>query len=224
MVAVAILAVCLAATRAESAPGAAIAIIGTCVSYLAYKRYSDAMSLRLARGLTTSRSQKAGLLLASATIASAVIGLSDIAFLIGYYGYLKLAHETVVRSHWTPDRDPSYMATGMIIGVILALGVASSLRRTVCSQKRTESGHPRRWLKLWPVGLVILIGASWGAEEMRERYSFCRMMADYHAGPKAKADGLKNAALHAWLKQWYERAAIRPWLPIHPSRVPPGLE
>lgn len=49
------------------------------------------------------------------------------------------------------------------------------------------------------------------------------MMADYHAGPQALADGPEKAALHAWLKGWYERAAVRPWLPTHPVRVPSGL-
>lgn len=59
---------------------------------------------------------------------------------------------------------------------------------------------------------------------MRERYTFCRMMADYHAGPEARADGPKKAALHGWLRRWYKQAAIRPWLPIHPDRLPRNLE
>jgi hypothetical protein len=146
---------------------------------------------------------------------------SDFAFLIGYYGYLRFAYYTDVRSHWTPYRDPGYMATGVFIGVALALCVASSLRRTFGG---VESRSLRRWLNLWPVGLVILIGAAWGAMEIRERYSFCQQMAVYHAGPDARAEGVKKAALHAWLARWYERAAIRPWLPVHPDRVPPGLE
>jgi hypothetical protein len=161
MVAVAIVAVTLAAARAESAPSAAIAIVGACISYLAYKRYAEAVSLRRASSLTTSASQKVRMLFVSATIAAVVIGLSDIAFLTGYYGYLKIAYEIVVTDHWTPYDDPGYMATGGIIGVILALCVASSLRRTVCSPQRTEPEQPRRWLKLWPVGLVLLIGACW---------------------------------------------------------------
>lgn len=224
MVAVAIVAVSLAAARAESAPSAAIAIVGGCISYLAYKRYTEAVSLRRASGLTTSPSRKMGMFLASVTVAAVVIGLSDIGFLTGYYGFMKIAYNIVVMSHWTPYDDAGFMATGGMIGVVLALCVASSLRRTVCSHQRTEPGQPRRWLKLWPVGLVMLIGASLVAEEMRERYAFCRMMAEYHAGPEAKADGLKKAALHAWLKRWYERAAIRPWLPVHPRHLPPGLK
>jgi hypothetical protein len=44
--------------------------------------------------------------------AMAIIVVSDLAFLAGYYGFLGLAYETVVMSHWTPYDDPGYMATG----------------------------------------------------------------------------------------------------------------
>jgi hypothetical protein len=59
---------------------------------------------------------------------------------------------------------------------------------------------------------------------MRERYTFYRMTADYHAGPEARSDGPKEVALHAWLSRWYEWAAVRPWLPIHSARFPPRLK
>jgi hypothetical protein len=224
MLSVAIVAVTLATARAQSAPSAAIAIVGACISYLAYTRYAEAVSLRQASGLATSPSQRAGMVFDSVAIAAVVIGFSDIAFLTGYHGCLKIAYQVNARTHWTPYDDPGYMATGGMIGVILALCVASSLRQTFSPHHRMESGKPRRWLKLWPVGLVMLIGAWLCAEEMRERYSFCRRMAEYHAGLEAKAEGLKQAALHASLKRWYERAAIRPWWPVHPKRVPPGLK
>ena len=101
LVAVAIVAVSLAAARVESAPGAGIAIIGSCISFLAYKRYSEPVALRRAKGLTTSRSRKSILLLGSATIAATVIGFADIGFLASYYGYLKVINETVLMSHWS---------------------------------------------------------------------------------------------------------------------------
>jgi hypothetical protein len=223
LVAVGIVAVSLAAARVESAPGAGIAIIGSCISYLAYKRYSEAVALRRSGGLTTSRLQKAVLLLASATAAATVIGLSDIGFLAGYYGYLKVIDETVWMSHWTPYNDAKFMGTGVVIGVMLALGVASSLRRTLLADDRAVSGRPRRWLKLWPIMVTVLILLALGLENWRERWQFCAMMADYHAGPEARADGPKKAALHAWLKRWYEKAAVRPWLPIDPDHIPPEL-
>jgi|GEM_PF-3232584 len=225
MAAVAIAAVTLAAARTENAPSAGIAIVLACISSLAYKKYSEAISLRQASGLTTSPLQKSGTLLTSGIVAAVVIGLSDIAFLTGYYGYLRGADKIIVASHMTPSVTPRFMVIGSIIGITLALCVASTLRRAVYMNDRPKSRHPRQWLKLWwPVGLTIVIGVLSFADYMWERYSFCRMMAEYHGGPKAKAVGLGNPALHAWLKQWYERAAIRPWLPVHPDRVPPGLE
>lgn len=150
-----------------------------------------------------------------------VIGSSDIAFLIGYFGLLKIADKTVTSSHWTPYNDPVFMATGVATGGILALCVASSLRRTI---DREKSRCSQWWRNLWPIGLAILLGTILGAEEMRERYRFCRMMANYHAGPQAQADVPGKAKLHAWLRRWYERASIRPWLPIHPTSIPPNLD
>lgn len=102
------------------------------------------------------------------------------------------------------------------------LPVASSLRHTVWPPGAPKL--PRRWRRLWPVALAALVAGAMAADEMRERYSFCRMMAAYHASPKAQVDVPNKAALHAWLSRWYEQAATRPWLPIHPERVPPGLE
>jgi len=212
MVVVAIVSITLAASNAESAPGAAIATVIACISYLGYKRYSAAVIRRQAHDLTIGPRQKAFLLLTSAIFSASVVGLSDIALLIGYFGSLKIADGLVVMSHWTPYGDPGFMAAGGGIGGVLALSVASSLRRTI---DRANLSHSRRWLSLWPVGLVIFLGTVLGAAEMRERYSFCQMMAAYHAGPEARAEGPKTAKKHAWLKRWYERASIRPWLPIH---------
>jgi hypothetical protein len=221
MVAVAILALLLAAVRVECAPGSGIAIVVSCIGYLAYKRYSEAVATRLAGGATISRSRKAGLVLSSITLAATIIGLSDFAFLAGYYGFLKVAYEAVVMSHWTPYDDPNYIGIGVVIGVPLALCVASSLRHLVWSPEATRTAF--RWLKLWPVALTVCVGSLLVAEKLRERYWFCRMMADYHAGTEARADYPNRAELHDWLKRWYEQAAIRPWLPVHPDRVPKNL-
>jgi hypothetical protein len=228
MVAVAIVAVSLAAARAESAPIAGITIVGSCVCYLAYKRYSEVVALRVARGLMTNGPQKVTLLLSSVIVAAVIIGLSDVAFLAGYYGYLRVADKTVRMSHWTPYHDPGYMSTGVIIGVILALCVASSLRHTIWPLERAESRHPRRWIKLWPVVVAALIALALGADEMRERREFCAMMVDYHADRERAASDAKSASLHAGLKRWYRYTMWRPWLPVHPERgragasPPPG--
>ncbi len=224
MAVVAVVAVCAAATRPKSARSAAVAIVGTCVLVLAHKGYTEAVARRLADGAAISRSQRASLALASATLAAAVLGLADLAFLAGYFGFLRLAYQTVVMSHWTPYDDPGYQVTGVVIGVGLALSVASSLRHTVWPFGASKMPRRWRWRWLWPVALAALVAGALAADEMRERYTFCRMMAEYHAGTEARADGPKKAAVHDWLRRWYERAAIRPWLPIHPNRLPPGLE
>jgi hypothetical protein len=222
LAAVAIIAVDLA-TPAESAHVAMIGTITTCIAYLAFNRYSEAVSLRQTSGLRTGPAQKAGVLLSSVTLALVVVGLSDLAFLIGYYGFLYAAYGIVVMSHWSPYGDPDYIATGGVIGSALALWVALCLRRTVYAHNRHELWRTGRWLKpLWPVLLVIVLGALFAGHHVWKRYCFCMYVAGCH-DTWPMSEGPKGAALHAWLKQWYKRAAIRPWLPVHPEQVPPEL-
>jgi hypothetical protein len=224
MVAVAIVAVCCAAAvHVEMAPRYAIAMVMSSAAFLSRRRYSEALALRRASGLTTSWRQKLPLIVASTTIAVLVIGLSDMAFLSAYYGFLKLANELILCSHWSPYDDPIYMGTGVIIGLSLALGVATSLRRTIWPHERASPGLTRGWQKLWPVFVAALVALALGLEEVRERWSFCTMMAEYHGGPRAREDGPSKTAVHAWLKRWYDEAALRPWRAIHPDKVPSEL-
>ena len=136
LVAVAIVSVCFAAARAETGPGTAVAIVVASVSCLAYTRYSEAVALRKVRGLATSRSRKAALLLVSAIIAAAFIGLSDIAFLAGYYVYMEYSRYIDGTCHWSGYREPDELAVGVSIGFILALCVASFMRHTFWPQAR----------------------------------------------------------------------------------------
>lgn len=216
---VAVGAVSLAAIRVDSAPVAGMAIIGSCVVLLASRRYSEVAALRDATGSRPGPWTRGRQLLGAATIASIVIGISDLAFLVGYHGFLKVADETNRMNHWTPYYDPIYMATGALIGTGLAVWVGSCLRQFFW----TGPTSPRRWRVLWPVALVAIHALALGMEEMRQRWEFCTMMAAYHAGPEAQKDGPEKAALHNWLSRWYEKAALRPWLPIHPDRIPPEL-
>jgi hypothetical protein len=223
MVCVAVVAVSVAVARIDSVRTAAFAIIGSSVFLLAHKNYSEAVVVRRANGWSTSRSKKAGLILASTTIAVGVIGLSDIAFLVGYYDYLHVADQRIRMSHYSPSSDPDHLLLGGAIGTILAFCVGSSLRRILWPDRRAVPGCLRRCLTLWPVLVTVLVALSLGLDEMQERSRFCTMMAKYHAESEARAESLEKAASHAWLKRWFEEAAVRPWLPIHRDHVPPGL-
>ena len=115
-------------------------------------RYSEAASQRQTQRLVMRRIQKIRLLLTSVAFATMVIGLSDLAFLIGYYAYMRFAQLSAMRTHWTPDDDPECMATAGFIGLALALGIATSLRKTCGWKRRAEPGLRGRWYKFWPVG------------------------------------------------------------------------
>ncbi len=225
MVTVAIVAVTLATTHVENDRIIGTLIVVASVGYLAHIRYCESISLRQRSGVTSNSSQKFGVLVASIILATVVIGLSDLAWLTGYFGYLRVADALFETCHGAPSTSPVGMIQGWIIGGFLAVGVASCLRRTVWIHDRPESWHARRRLKLWwPVGLSIMIGVFLIGDHAWNHCPFCTMMAHYHARPEALAVGSRKATLHAWLKRWHKHAAFRPWLPDYPRRLPPGME
>jgi hypothetical protein len=77
---------------------------------------------------------------------------SDVAFLSGYYGFLKLANELILCTHWTPDDDPIYMGTGVIIGLSLALCLAAGAVRL----NKAAAGAVRG--VLWGVAATVMMG------------------------------------------------------------------
>jgi hypothetical protein len=157
---VAVVAVALAATDVKSAPLVGIIIVAGSACYLAYNRYAEAISLRRASGLATSRSRKAVILMASVSVATMVIGLSDFAFLTGCYGFIRVGKNTFATTcHDNLWASPIAVAMGVAIGVALALPVASCLRTMVWIPN-----GPGLWQTLlrliswWLVGLSIAIG------------------------------------------------------------------
>ncbi|MHB1560357.1 MAG: hypothetical protein ACYC61_23140 [Isosphaeraceae bacterium] len=210
---VAVAAVVLAATRARGKTGAAIALITASVYGLARKRYAEVSTARILGSPATGAASRARPVVASALMAAAVIGLSDLALLIGYYGWLWWGELSPRSSHWSPHDDPVYRWTGFVIGVALALWVASSLRRGIW----TTPGQPRQWRSLRPLIVVGLIGLACVWSQWHERWSICTMLAESHATDAARAKTPSRAAEHRRLQGWYARAAVRPWLPIHPD-------
>src|SRR3954468_21518681 len=51
--------------------------------------------------------------MSSVAIAAAVIGLSDLAFLAGYFGNMEIADIRSMSAHWTSYEEPDYVATGV---------------------------------------------------------------------------------------------------------------
>ncbi len=210
---VAIVAVVLVGFRTRGSTGAAIALIGASIYWLARKRYADLTAARGTRSPEPGLAQRAWLQFGSAFMAVAVVGLSDLALLIGYHGFLRWCAVHMRMTHWSPYLDRDYMVTGFAIGVALALWVAGSLRRGIW----TTADQPRRWRSLWPLLVVGLLGLWFSWSNLQERREFCTMMAEYHATAEAQAKTPSKAAEHRWLGRWYGQAAVRPWLPIHPD-------
>jgi hypothetical protein len=65
-----------------------IIIVTTCVACLTYKLAADELAFREAHGKEISRSARVRIVSVSAAIAVAVLGASDLAFLVVYWGYM----------------------------------------------------------------------------------------------------------------------------------------
>ncbi|APW61551.1 hypothetical protein [Paludisphaera borealis] len=153
MAAVAVAAVLCAVARKEGSPIAGAVIVGTCVLVLAYKRFSEALALRRSEGLTTSRPRKVWAALNAVCVAVMVIGLSDLAFLVGYSGYMALSSRS---SHWSPYDDEAWIAMGAAAGTTLAVRVAVALRRRFWPQ-RPPALRRSNWLLEFACAVTALV-------------------------------------------------------------------
>jgi hypothetical protein len=131
MAVIGIVALILAMRRVDSAPAVSVCVFAACAWYLAARRFAEAMARRSAEGVTTSRAQRARILVGAACIAVVAIGLPDGAFLAGYYGYMQVIRAPIsdVAPGSGPDYDPLHMTMGAVIGIVSALYVASIVRR-----------------------------------------------------------------------------------------------
>lgn len=131
MAAVAVSALVLGVYRADVAPTVSVSLIVGSTLVLAYKRYSDGVAERGKGKQVTTRSQRIALLLTSLIVAVTIIGLSDAAFLAGYFGYSVLMAEAgfgyrnVLLRH---QYEVSQLLIGAMFGLIMALTVAYALR------------------------------------------------------------------------------------------------
>jgi hypothetical protein len=136
MATVAVSALILCVYRVDVAPSVTVVLILLSTSVLAYKRYSYGLAQRVSEKPVTTRSQKITLLLTSVIVAVTLIGLSDAAFLVGYYGYVELL--VPISFHYQSrvagtSRAPEVpeLVSGIICGFMMAMAVAYALRRMI---------------------------------------------------------------------------------------------
>jgi len=131
MAAVAVSALVLCVYRVDVAPSVAVVLILGSTSVLAYKRYSDALAQRVNAKQVTTRSQKLTLLLTSVIVAVTLIGLSDAAFLTGYFGYSVLFGMAYQNDGPSLQQEVEEYIIGAMFGFIMAMTVAYALRRLI---------------------------------------------------------------------------------------------
>lgn len=153
MLAVTVIAATSAAYRIGPAP-----IIIVCIVVLAWHRTSDG----IARGVAIRFGQRVRLGLSSLLVASVIVGLPDLAFLLGFHVYVERIADQFPVTYWNPYLEPDYLIAGVVFGAVLSLYVAVLLRTTLWPIKvPTAREDERRTLS--PVRFIRQLGIALAA-------------------------------------------------------------
>jgi hypothetical protein len=173
------------------------------------------LARRAADGLTTSRWRRVGIAATSAAIAVAIIGSANLAFLLGFYGFLRSLFGMNVTYSWSRNHNTLCNLISFAIGLVLALAVAARMRTALrsCGESRSKSS----WPLIRFIALLAILGLLWGFVEMRDRVARRRAEISYYAARIGRARDPETATYYARRKQWCEHAMWRPWLPIRPE-------
>jgi len=118
LAAVACLAVSLAVVREDFWLGVSVA----CVGSMTLLRTCVVLDLCDAQGVTLRRGQRARLAASSALVALAIVGTSDLAFLMAYV-FVEVGRSGGRHSYMTPDWDPWSALVALALSVAVAWGM-----------------------------------------------------------------------------------------------------
>ncbi len=133
----------LAMTRVDAAPGVSLCVFAGCTWYLARRRYVEALARRAAEGDETGHHGDVRLAVRCTLLAALAIGLPDLAFLGAYYGYMTAMRTALIMSNqgWAnskPEFAPGQILMGALVGFAAALYVAAIMRRGVRPSARKK--------------------------------------------------------------------------------------
>lgn len=160
MIATATAALFCAAIRGGDGRGTVGTVLVGCTLLLALVLYRDAASRRGMQD-SASRRRKALDALFSLGGATLIVGLSDLAFVVGFLAWsgsrsFEFRSLVVTGRCWVGPEPPSLEAC-TVAGLALGLAVARSLR--VIFSSIATTGRPRRgdYLRLWPVAMTLAL-------------------------------------------------------------------
>src|SRR5262249_29841998 len=154
---------------------------------------------RVADGLSTSRGQRVGIAATSTAIAVAIIGAANLAFLLGYYGFLRSLAGIKDSYALAKSHDALWKSIGFTIGIVLALALATRIRTALRS--RGTSKRESWWSLLRFTAALAILGLLWGFVELRDRVATCRAAATYYAARVGLARDPESAAHFARMKR-----------------------
>jgi hypothetical protein len=142
MVLAAAVALVVAAWREDSRRTVGVVLILGCVACLTYKLTTDRLVIRKAEGVGTSHPQRVIIVSVSAATAVAVLGASDVAFLVVYWGYMLTIRILAAVDHFWPWEEPEHILIGTVLGGVAALRMVSLTTRLIrLLAARSVAGH-----------------------------------------------------------------------------------
>jgi hypothetical protein len=165
MAAIVLLAIFLAAFRAESFAG----IFAGCIACATYARSSGAIDRHRRAGMRVTWWQAARVIGSSLLVSLVILGLADLTFVVVNGVWISLFSR---RMH---HLDPAFTITSLILGIIAALGVATLLRVLL---------WPCEIKKLGPASGTFVTGPPSG-DSTHQSQEDCVPEIAYHVGDPA---------------------------------------
>jgi hypothetical protein len=120
-----------AVSREDSRLPAGIITVAACLGCLTCKLAAVKLASRKAEGRPTYGWTWVRLISVAAAISVAVIGASDIAFLVIYWSYMVAVYVLAGVDHYRPWEEPGHIVMGALPGGIVALRTVSLTNRLI---------------------------------------------------------------------------------------------
>ncbi len=220
-----VLAAYSAIDRETGNPLLGLVIVVACTAGVAGLRIAEAIDRQRADGEPVTISRKPTAILASCGVAILIVGLADLAFLLGY-GFL--AGGAPLFSFSPTARHRYIVPDGLMAGAVAGLAVGY-LSRWAFRQRIPSRGWIVRRLAPFAV-VALLLGAVVTLKRIQDRLEKAGhhdVLASVYGGEssiRAPAPQLPGdhprpevAGYHVRMRRKWEQAAARPWLPVDPD-------
>ena len=218
----------LALANETGNPLLGMVIVVACVTGVAWLKAADAVRRHRADGNSVTGWQLSTIVLTSAAVATLIVGLADLAFVLGY-GLLAGGPRFFLFS--ADPRSENFIPEGFIAGATLAIALCYLSRWAFW---RSTVMRVRFFRGLAPLAVVFALFEAnviwertwnrWGRAQQHD--ALAAIYGGESSLPIPRGPDFRGqpelAAYHVRMKRKWEHAATRPWMSVDPDPSPPG--